>query len=407
MEVLKKINLASFFILPVVLVLKDSIIAPFIAVFILSILPYFSRPTFQRSHFPVYFLILLYVLYLIGLFPSENMHYGLKDIETKMSFLLFPVVFIFSYKKIPKVSASWAKYGLIFGVSVSIIISILRAFLCTLDFGEYCYRSDNFGYNMHGTYLTSLCLLAVVFVLEKKAENDWMKYFKAIFVLAVLVECYFVKSLSAYLVIFLLAFLYFVYWTIETRRKKLLFIFPILVIGAIFVANTLPAVKKEVNNTVVKLSDFLTDNEKFLRQNSNVNESNTVRLVTYSLSSKLIVEHPFGVGTGDVKDELMEAYIENDFYKYAQLRYNSHNTFLQTGISIGWAGIIALLFVLVIPFFTKYVLQHKTLFFFLLIVFISSLFESFLERQVGVILLSFFLIILFISFKQESSIQKK
>lgn len=407
MEILKKINLASFFLIPMVLVLKDNIIAPFIALFVLTSIPYFSKPKIERIYFPIYALVILFLLYVVGLFFSENMHYGLKDIETKISFILLPLVFMFIKRKVPESSVLWAKNGLIFGVAVSIVISIVRAFVCTLDFGDFCYRSDHFGYNMHGTYLTALCLVATIFVLELKATNDWVRYFKIIFVFAVLVECYYVKSLSSYLAIVVLVFVYFIYWTIENKRKKLLFVIPFLCLVGLFAINALPIVKKEVNNTVLKLSDFLTDNEKFLSENTNVNESNTVRLVTYSLSSKIISEHPFGVGTGDVKDELIEVYSANGFYKYGQLKYNSHNTFLQTGISIGWAGIITLLFVLVIPFFNKQLIKCKTLSLFLLIVLISSVFESFLERQVGIILLSFFLLVLFIELKPNLSIQKK
>lgn len=401
MELLKKLNLVLFFLLPLVLVVKDSLISPFILLFIISSIPYFSQPKFNRIHFPFYFLIASYTLYLIGLVYTKNLNYGIKDIETKMSFFIFPVLFLLTQKNIPKRSANFAKRGLIIGVGISITISLIRALICNYNDGLNCFRADVFGFNMHATYLSALCILALVFVLDIQTKSKRIILFKFVFTSAVLVECYFVRSLSSYLVIFLLVMSYFIYWIFETKYFKVLFIIPVILTLSILSLKFLPQVEKDIRVTTLKLKDFLLDNEKFLIQNRNLNESNTVRLVTYSISSEIVMDNPFGVGTGDVKDLLMSEYYKNGYSGYAEAKYNSHNTFLQTGISIGWLGIVCLLGVLLLPFFIKTFLSHKVVILFFLIVLISSTFESFLERQVGVILLSFFMFVLLLDVKPE------
>ena len=57
-------------------------------------------------------------------------------------------------------------------------------------------------------------------------------------------------------------------------------------------------------------------------------------------SWELLAEHPFGVGTGDVTDELQTIY-ERDGIVYAQdRRLNPHNQWLQAGVAFGWPGVL-------------------------------------------------------------------
>ncbi|MGB0170551.1 MAG: O-antigen ligase family protein [Flavobacteriales bacterium] len=71
-----------------------------------------------------------------------------------------------------------------------------------------------------------------------------------------------------------------------------------------------------------------------------VSSSSAGRVAVWRSSWELLAEHPFGVGTGDVTDELQTIY-ERDGIVYAQdRRLNPHNQWLQAGVAFGWPGVL-------------------------------------------------------------------
>ena len=76
-----------------------------------------------------------------------------------------------------------------------------------------------------------------------------------------------------------------------------------------------------------------------------VSSSSAGRVAVWRSSWELLAEHPFGVGTGDVTDELQTIY-ERDGIVYAQdRRLNPHNQWLQAGVAFGWPGVLMVTFI--------------------------------------------------------------
>lgn len=76
-----------------------------------------------------------------------------------------------------------------------------------------------------------------------------------------------------------------------------------------------------------------------------VSSSSAGRVAVWRSSWELLTEHPFGVGTGDVTDELQTIY-ERDGIVYAQdRRLNPHNQWLQAGVAFGWPGMLMVTFI--------------------------------------------------------------
>ena len=146
---------------------------------------------------------------------------------------------------------------------------------------------------------------------------------------------------------------------------------------------------------------------KFIDNNVNNIESNTVRLVVWTISVNMIIDNPFGVGLGDENDLLMREYYKHDYTGYAERRLNPHQQFLQTGISIGWLGIITLLVLFIALIVASFRTGNLALFIGAICISVSCLFESMLERQVGVIFLSilvfYIAMVRFEQFKLKSS----
>ena len=75
-------------------------------------------------------------------------------------------------------------------------------------------------------------------------------------------------------------------------------------------------------------------------QSAPVSSSSAGRVAVWRSSWELLADHSFGVGTGDVTDELQKVY-ERDGIVYAQdRRLNPHNQWLQAGVAFGWPGIL-------------------------------------------------------------------
>jgi O-antigen ligase len=325
---------------------------------------------------------------------SENLTYGWKDIESKLSFLIFPLMLLLSYQNWTKEMVFRAKNGLIVGVICSIVISFGRAFACKFNGGEICFRNDQFGYNMHATYLSVMYIMSVFFVFERDWKIKNALILKVIYVLLVLVSIYFMKSLSSFIAAaFLMTGVYF--WLVVKSRKWVYFsLIPILIIVGIIAINKLPAISGEIKRTIETVNDYQKNPDDFIKRKVNWNESNTVRIVVWNFSTEIIADHPLGVGTGDVKDQLFNVYRSRGYDLFAEKQLNAHNQFLQTGIAIGVGAMLLLFLVLVGPLLTNGRKLIPIIAVFISLVFMTCLFESFLERQAGIIFFSFILIVL-------------
>jgi O-antigen ligase len=111
----------------------------------------------------------------------------------------------------------------------------------------------------------------------------------------------------------------------------------------------------------------------------------------------------FGVGTGDVRDELLVKYREKQMYNALGLGLNAHNQYLQTTLALGVLGLIALLLCIVLPFIYGVEYRHYLLIIFLILIAFNFLFESMLETQAGVVFYAFFNAYLFAIKKDPAS----
>ena len=124
------------------------------------------------------------------------------------------------------------------------------------------------------------------------------------------------------------------------------------------------------------------------------NSTNT-RLKLWSYSFELFTRHPFfGVGTGDVKDELDNIYKEKKYEYAASGHYNPHNQYLHTAVTIGGLGLLVLLILLLLPFYSGWKVRNPLFLMFSLIIILNCLTESVLERQSGILFFAAFAVLL-------------
>ena len=112
------------------------------------------------------------------------------------------------------------------------------------------------------------------------------------------------------------------------------------------------------------------------------------------MSIDFVLAHPFGVGTGDRKDELQDYYISNGMQTFAKKELNPHSQYLQTAMSIGIVSSLFLIFSLFYYCWIGLKNGHYALIALVSLFATASLFESILERQWGILFFMFFLSVL-------------
>lgn len=340
----------------------------------------------------------LFLLYIFGLFFTTNMDYGGKDIETRATFLLFPLLYGLS-KRAKPIRLQPILIALILGLLVQIARSYYYAYECfERDGYTECFEGTRLAYDIHPTYLSLYFLCAFVFYIFfcMESRSKWYNWAFAIIVSIVfLFMVYRLYSLGPWLslagTLFILTYAYFHF----KEKKKYFFVGLIGLAGLGFLAvNNLSFVKSEVDSVSAELDNYFSDPEQYFLDNQDKITSINTRILIWGASVDLMKEHPFGVGTGDYKDVLMAFYRSQNMNKYAELKLNSHSQYFQTSIAIGiFSGLFligSLLYYIWLGF------KRQNLYLIALVSFfaIACLFESVLERQWGIVFFMFFLSIL-------------
>ncbi|MBK7649496.1 MAG: O-antigen ligase family protein [Flammeovirgaceae bacterium] len=117
----------------------------------------------------------------------------------------------------------------------------------------------------------------------------------------------------------------------------------------------------------------------------------SIRIVKWKCSLVGIMEAPFfGTGTGDAVDYLVSCYEKENFWgQYPQYRFNSHNQYLETTLTLGITGLISLMGCLVLPFRLAIKRRDYQLLSCIALFSFCCLTESLLERQWGIVFLTF------------------
>jgi O-antigen ligase len=120
-------------------------------------------------------------------------------------------------------------------------------------------------------------------------------------------------------------------------------------------------------------------------------EGSVARLMVWQCSIEIIKENfIFGVGTGDVKTELIKKYKEKGILQALKESLNAHSQYMQTFIALGFVGFIILLSCLIFPAIHSFKQGNILFILFILLFAFHIMVESMLERQGGVVFFAFF-----------------
>ena len=385
--------------------------------------------------------IIFYILYALSFFWSENQSFAIADLVLKIPILILPLIMLshepLSIKEINK---------LLLAFSLSVIVlncycffDALFNYLNTRNINEFFYGSLTV--NMHTAYqatFTSFSIFILVYIyLNKEYSHNW------IFSFLIALQFLFLFLLSSRMQMLCLSvvtpiFLIFHYYL--KQKIYLGFSYTILAfVVSYFLVSTPSVLNNRYKQTVSHISSIGNDS-----QNSDPRKfiwKKAIDVIKYNWL--------FGVGVGDAKDVLVSSYSKesskpitdhavdstinilkanskylntqvkkltsdhtklkkeseniliqqiNKYRFFAKKKYNFHNQYLQTFATVGFFGLIILIYLLSHLFIVSIIKKDFIVSAFLFLIAMSFLTESMLERQAGVVFFTFFYLLLVMRF---------
>ena len=340
----------------------------------------------------------LYVAYLIGLLYSENLKYGLSDMETKLSIFIFPIAFFISKIDFKAILDNVLKWFVI-GLTISCIICLgegIYQFVISGNESELFYsKLSIFHHASYYSMYVNLGLIIVYYQYFKKESLIKLDGVKMVLLSVFLSIVILLLSSKMGIISMLITQLAVViYWVVKYKSY-----FKSLLVILVFIAGI--AITYSSSYTFkVRMDEFITT----LKSDEASKKSTTgVRIYAWQTAIDLIKEKPLiGYGTGDVKNVLIDEYIKKDLTVLAKKELNPHNQFLQTAIALGCIGFLILILIFVLPLIHSIKRQFYIYAFFIGLFLLNNLTESMLETQSGVIFYGFFNALFFVSYFDNS-----
>jgi len=352
-----------------------------------------------NSNYALLASIVLYLLYLIGMLYSSNLSFGSKVLETKLSLLVLPLIYL-SYIDLTKEKIkTYLKY-FVFGC-------ITYALIC-LSYATYAYYkplyidllngySFNFGANyfyysylslfFHPSYTAMYSVFAlsiIVIGLQKKHLVINWKIILSIILLTVFILL--LSSKAGWIGLFLLVFYSIVLLIVRKKWIQILyFTIPITILFFVFNVYYTPNVSQRLPQ-VESIKKAITEKDDNNTTVTTSADGNASRVFIWKASYELFLDNFIvGTGTGDSKDQLLEKYQEKKMTTEYKNELNSHNQYLTTSISLGIIGLLVLLFGLIYTFIRALKQQRFVIASFIVLISINFLFESMFETQAGLV----------------------
>lgn len=326
----------------------------------------------------------LYVVYLTSMAYSSNTADGWETLFHKLPMVLFPTYFLcaglqyLSKRRLRLIGYAFALSCT--AVALANIVGDLYKVAFQGAAGSIFYGAHKF--TAHHTYnaMYFLFSMAFLYIDNKHYRNvlpNWWRIVCNVCTAFLIAVTWFVGSRSGILILIFLV-LWFLYdVTFGNGHKKA----GVWLTGgvALALAATLFAGQGAHNRLGATLRDATSGEQEDIRYEI---WGNAMQVIGDNLA--------LGVGVGDRIDALKDNHARN----YADTRwhnYNPHNQFLDAWVSAGLAAFLLTLAVFILP--AIYVFREKPFFSLLLvfvtIAFVTSLVESVLERQMGIMFFCF------------------
>jgi O-antigen ligase len=326
------------------------------------------------------------------------MEQGFSELEKKISLLIFPFVIYYQ----PKLSHQQIKIilfafvaGCIFTAGICLVKASYHYHL-TGDPSFFFYHNFSQLVGMHAIYFSMYVCFAMVILVYYFYNNfsassglEKVGYCTMFLLLVTTIILLGGRTHLFLMIVGLVAFAIHVYSRYTSLKRAILYG---VIIGFFFTGVVLvfPANRERIKEAINYKGEY--------RLSGKWGE-NQMRPLIWNCAFSLVKTAPIaGVGTGDVLDELQQCYTDRDYVSlliWEPVRFNAHNQFIETLVGLGFIGLIIFAGSMISA--TIHAVRTQNYFYlaFILLIAISFLTESMLQRQNGIVFFSFFNALLF------------
>jgi O-antigen ligase len=328
-------------------------------------------------------LLMFFGLHLFCLLYTDNIDSGFFDVETKLSFLIYPLFMTNNFNYIaPKLN--WIFWAFILGVlaaSLSCLGHSLYLFVFYDAPFQYFTYTD-LSIFMHPSYFAmyvSFALVILFFLFTSSPKK--LKYLISVLIVYLGVFSFLLSSKSG-LITFVFIFVTGIFFIMKKSLKSFLILSVLIgVLGLVLLRND-----RFIQFKNVVIEQFSVSDTK----HTNATESSNERLTIWKTSLTVLKENwLFGVGAGDVKYVLNKRY-PSSFAVGKEKLFNAHNQFLETWLATGIIGLLILIFMLIWPFYLGIRNKDFLSIGFSMILMVNFMVESVLNSQAGILFFAFF-----------------
>lgn len=333
-------------------------------------------------------MVLFFVLHVLGMAWTTNTAFGRFDLEVKSSFFIFPLLGMLLPAKVT-VNGNRIWRVFVWANVCAVCICMVAATWRFID--EWHLRSagvlpagapwtnhffeSRFSLFLHPSYMALyLCFALALVQFSKGVEGKRMSWLAQLLLVIGVVLCNSKMGWLGLAVVMGIAL--WVGWRNRALRRRLIILALLggTLFAGLFVA--FPTVRGKVTQAISATGPI----------DPHSDQSSALRRMAWDAAWGLFREQPMaGVGTGDIKDELIASYQRKGYIHAAEKRMNAHSQFFQTAATLGILGLLCVLAIVVWPLINAVRNRGPLHVAFWLLILLNWSVESMGEVQAGVL----------------------
>jgi hypothetical protein len=332
-----------------------------------------------------------FILSIFGLFITDDLTGGLELVARKLPIIIIPITFSllsFSLKELENTLKLFS-VGALISVVVNIITILVLYYLGITN--EFSYSSFTQVSSIHTTYYGVMLVIAVFVIVLRFEIRGWIGFFLWLISIFVLSTGLVINGAKIVMLPLFIALLLTGYKAYLFRKKTMVFILSVVVMGLILVINS-TAFQHRIGS--VKMA--MNDNEMAYSGGDGLGElfGSEIALKVEGWKSNVKVLHGvsfiIGNGTNGGVSLRNDGYTKDGLSAFKKSNYNSHSMYVETLYQYGVFGLAIFISSIIIILFWVIRTKDLTLVAIWFTIILAMVTESFLERQLGVMIYGLF-----------------
>lgn len=346
-----------------------------------------------KHNYSFFLLLVFFLLHGIGLLYSSNMKEGLFDIQLLSLIVIFPFIYSVYESNYYETKRNIIYLSFIGGNIIASLYCLSSSFYHAIKsyglhnlwvnfFGVNAFYFDYFFYEkfsvlLHPTIFSlylSFCIFLLVILFFNQIKHKLLIGFTILYFLFII---FLVSSRSGFMNVLLVSGYSIWYYVMQKKYSiKTLYVFVALI--TVFILLNI------LFNQRLKVS---TKNLFSTEKTNNNNEANNTndRILIWKSALKLISKNiVFGVGTGDLHQELNIQYIKDKNQFAYEKNLNTHNQFLEITVKLGLVGLSVMLLFFLYAAYSAYRTMNFPAMVFISTFFLTAFFEALFNKQAGI-----------------------